>query len=90
MMKPADIIAAAMKATAEKQRKENEQRVTVALEAFTQARDAHTASMKNCMTPRRPFAAVNRNGRPRWMKARKRNRTGAAGSAVCAVTSPRK
>lgn len=46
MMKPADIIAAAMKATAEKQRKENEQRVAVALEVFTQARDAHTASMK--------------------------------------------
>lgn len=46
MMKPAEIIATAMKATTEKQRKENEQRVTVALEAFTQARDAHTASMK--------------------------------------------
>ena len=45
-MKPADIITAAMKATAEKQREENEQRVAVALEAFTQARDAHTASMK--------------------------------------------
>ncbi|PXW50006.1 hypothetical protein DFO55_1281, partial [Grimontella sp. AG753] len=46
MMKPADIITAAMKATTEKQREENEQRVAVALEAFTQACDAHTASMK--------------------------------------------
>ena len=90
MMKPADIIAAAMKATAEKQRKENEQRVAVALEAFTQARDAHTASMKKLYDTEAAIRRSEQEGRLRWMKARKRSRAGAAGSAVCAVTSPRK
>ena len=79
-----------MKATAEKQRKENEQRVAVALEAFTQARDAHTASMKKLYDTE---AAIRRSEQERQAaleEARKRNRAGAAGFAVCAVTSPRK
>lgn len=46
MIKPAEIIATAMKSMSENQQKENEQRVTVALDAFTRARDAHMAAMK--------------------------------------------
>jgi len=46
MIKPAEIIATAMKSMSENQQKENEQCVAVALDAFTRARDAHMVAMK--------------------------------------------
>ena len=90
MIKPAEIIATAMKSMSENQQKENEQRVAVALDAFTRARDAHMAAMKKLYTSRRPFVAVNRSGSPQWMKALRRSRAGAAGFAACAATLPPK
>ena len=62
MMKPADIIATALKSTGETLRKKNEPRVTAALEAFTQARDAHTVTMKKLYDTE---AAIRRCGQER-------------------------